>query len=166
MHTASRNDAVPVLGEYRVFPPRIAAHPASTIAAGVSKSGSPAARPITGKPLSFIERARSVSAIVLDSRRDATRGLSDWSTEATAAPRLIDARAVTGARRRGRARRSAARGKSADDASVGDVIVATVRDARRGLGPKRDARDGCAPTGYRNAKPRVSRADRENTQIL
>lgn len=79
-HTAARSPAVPVLGEYRVFPPRIAAQPASTIAEGVSKSGSPAARPMTSCPASFMLRARSVSAIVLDSRSDATRGFKPWST--------------------------------------------------------------------------------------
>jgi ribosomal protein L14 len=69
---------------------------------------------------------------------------------------------VPGARRRGCARRSAARGKSADDASVSDVIVATVRDARRGLG-----RCVTSAMGYRKRETtHAFRADRENTQIV
>jgi hypothetical protein len=54
--------------------------PASTISSGVSKSGSPAAKPITSIPDSRMERARSVSAMVFDGLRDATSGFNVGST--------------------------------------------------------------------------------------
>ena len=65
-----------------MHPRGLASPRASPIASGGPKWGSPAARPMTGRPLSFIDRARSVRAIVLDSRRLATRGFSPWFTSA------------------------------------------------------------------------------------
>jgi hypothetical protein len=81
---ARRSAAVPALGVYRVCPVRSASTPASTIGAGVSKSGSPAARPITSTPRSRMARAASVRAMVLDGRSAATAGLSVGSTAAAA----------------------------------------------------------------------------------
>ena len=71
---------------------RRASMPASTMGAGVSKSGSPAARETTSAPASRMDAARSDSAMVLEGRRDATKGFSVWSTPGAApfaAPLLL-----------------------------------------------------------------------------
>jgi len=63
-----------------VIPFSIALIPALAHTSGVSKSGSPAASPMTSSPRSFSVLARSVRATVFDSFKFATRGFNDWST--------------------------------------------------------------------------------------
>ena len=72
-----------------------ASMPASRMGPGVSKSGSPAARPITSAPDSRMLLARSVSAIVLEGFKAATLGFRAWST-----PCLVPAMALTEDERR------------------------------------------------------------------
>lgn len=80
MQIAFLSSIVPALGVYLVKPSLIAFIPASAIAAGVSKSGSPAARPMTGTPAWRSALAWSVMAMVLEGRSALTRGLMDVST--------------------------------------------------------------------------------------
>ena len=52
------------LGVFRVLPLSIALIAASLMLSGVSKSGSPAPRPMTSRPAAFSSRALSVTAMV------------------------------------------------------------------------------------------------------
>ena len=79
-HIAVRNGNVPGFGEYFVFPHSIALMPAFAHTSGVSKSGSPAAKPMTSSPRSFSVLAKSVRATVFDSFRSRTRGFKLRST--------------------------------------------------------------------------------------
>lgn len=54
--------------------------PASMMGAGVSKSGSPAAKPMISAPCSLRLVAKSVKAMVLEGLRDATLGFRVGST--------------------------------------------------------------------------------------
>src|SRR5246127_961398 len=57
---------MPSTAVYLVFPASMAWIAASLMLAGVSKSGSPAPRPMTSRPAAFSARALSVTAIVAD----------------------------------------------------------------------------------------------------
>src|ERR1700744_4661394 len=63
---ASRSWGMPSTAVYLVSPRRMAAMAASLMLSGVSKSGSPAARPITSRPAALRSRAFPVMAIVGD----------------------------------------------------------------------------------------------------
>src|ERR1700756_2672552 len=63
---ASFSSGIPSTAVYLVLPASIAWIAASLMLAGVSKSGSPAPRPITLRPAAFSARALSVTAIVAD----------------------------------------------------------------------------------------------------
>src|SRR6476469_3540206 len=63
---ASFNSGMPSTAVYLVFPASMAWIAASLMLAGVSKSGSPAPRPMTLRPAAFSARALSVTAIVAD----------------------------------------------------------------------------------------------------
>src|ERR1700744_3574925 len=60
------NSGMPSTAVYLVLPASIAWIAASLTLAGVSKSGSPAPRPMTLRPAAFSSRALSVTAIVAD----------------------------------------------------------------------------------------------------
>jgi hypothetical protein len=63
---ASFSSGMPPTSVYLVLPASIAWIAASLMLAGVSKSGSPAPRPITFRPAAFSSRALSVTATVAD----------------------------------------------------------------------------------------------------
>src|SRR5215471_5849017 len=63
---ASLSSGIPSTAVYLVLPASIALMAASLMLAGVSKSGSPAPRPMTLRPAAFSARALSVTAIVAD----------------------------------------------------------------------------------------------------
>src|SRR5476649_2035210 len=63
---AARSSGMPSTAVYLVWPERMAAMPASLILSGVSKSGSPAPRPITSRPAALSSRALVVTAMVGD----------------------------------------------------------------------------------------------------
>src|SRR5665213_2620222 len=75
--TARRKASVPATSVYLVSPDWIARIAASLTFCGVSKSGSPAANPITSRPAAFSARAFVVMAMVwlglIRSRRSAVR---------------------------------------------------------------------------------------------
>ena len=63
---ASFSSGMPPTSVYLVLPASMAWIAASLMLAGVSKSGSPAPRPMTLRPAAFSARALSVTAIVAD----------------------------------------------------------------------------------------------------
>src|ERR1700756_2070802 len=63
---ASLSSGMPPTSVYLVLPASMAWIAASLMLAGVSKSGSPAPRPMTLRPAAFSARALSVTAIVAD----------------------------------------------------------------------------------------------------
>src|SRR3954464_3416839 len=63
---ASFNSGMPSTAVYLVLPASMAWIAASLMFAGVSKSGSPAPRPMTLRPAAFSARALSVTAMVAD----------------------------------------------------------------------------------------------------
>src|SRR5258708_8933146 len=63
---ASFSSGMPSTAVYLVLPASMARIAASLMLAGVSKSGSPAPRPMTLRPAAFSARALSVTAIVAD----------------------------------------------------------------------------------------------------
>src|SRR5207245_1554308 len=63
---ASFSSGMPPTSVYLVLPASMARIAASLMLAGVSKSGSPAPRPMTLRPAAFSARALSVTAIVAD----------------------------------------------------------------------------------------------------
>src|ERR1700712_227193 len=63
---ASFNSGIPPTSVYLVLPASMARIAASLMLAGVSKSGSPAPRPMTLRPAAFSARALSVTAMVAD----------------------------------------------------------------------------------------------------
>src|SRR5436853_6676143 len=64
--TASFSSGMPPTSVYLVLPASMARIAASLMLAGVSKSGSPAPRPMTLRPAAFSARALSVTAMVAD----------------------------------------------------------------------------------------------------
>ena len=63
---AARSSGMPSTAVYLVWPSLIALIAASLMFWGVSKSGSPAPRPITSRPAAFSSRALVVTAMVGD----------------------------------------------------------------------------------------------------
>src|SRR5690606_28681914 len=89
---ASRSSGMPATGVYFVSPRLIASMAACLILSGVSKSGSPAPRPITSLPLAFSSRAFWLTAMVAEgltreraSARNAMIVLHRWQDQITGA---------------------------------------------------------------------------------
>src|SRR6201984_265406 len=84
---ASFSSSIPSTLVYRVKPERIASRPACAMCSGVSKSGSPAPRPITSLPSALSRAARAVTARVGE-------GLTRWTRRASAGEKVTEFPAV------------------------------------------------------------------------
>src|SRR5258706_10713293 len=78
---AAFSSGMPSTAVYLVLPSRIALIAASLMLSGVSKSGSPAPRPMTSRPAAFSSRALLVTAMVADglmrARASARKGIEN-----------------------------------------------------------------------------------------